>query len=310
MLLSAVGLSVRAQRSDSLLVVFWNVENFFDWTDQGTGDSDKEFSSRGNRHWTRSKFYAKCDAIAKSIMWIADTYGRMPDVIGMAEVENRGVLTKLLEYTLLRKCDYSIVHKESGDRRGIDVALLYRKSTMKLESSTFVTPLLDRVKMTTRDILHARMKISDSQTIDFIVNHHPSKYGGEQESETRRNAAMLCLKQICDSVSGESIVAMGDFNDTPDSEAFDLMDGVLVNKGRELHERGEGTIRYEGKWELIDMFLAGASLDKRTVMEVCRIPFLMVWDKGHPGMKPFRTYSGPAYIGGVSDHCPVVLVFK
>ena len=306
MLLSAVGLSVRAQRSDSLLVVFWNVENFFDWTDQGTGDSDKEFSSRGNRHWTRSKFYSKCDAIAKSIMWIADTYGRMPDVIGMAEVENRGVLTKLLEYTLLRKCDYSIVHKESGDRRGIDVALLYRKSTMRLESSTFVTPLLDSVKMTTRDILHARMKISDSQTIDFIVNHHPSKYGGEQESETRRNAAMLCLKQICDSVYGESIVAMGDFNDTPVGNQFHMVSDILENKGIRLHENNEGTIRYKGKWEMIDFFMTGHAVNA-SQMQVVKIPFLMTYDKRYPGEKPLRTYSGPRYLGGVSDHCPIAI---
>ena len=122
-MLCAAGIGVRAQDRDSLLVMFWNMENFFDWTDQGTGESDKEFSSFGERHWTKSKFYAKCDAIAKSLMWIADRYGRMPDVIGLAEVENRGVLDKLLNYTLLRKYDYSIVHRESGDRRGIDVAL-------------------------------------------------------------------------------------------------------------------------------------------------------------------------------------------
>ena len=91
-----------AQEQDSLLVMFWNVENFFDWTDQGTGESDKEYSSYGERHWTRKRFYRKCDMICKSVMWIADRYGRIPDVIGLAEVENRGVLTKLLSSTLLR----------------------------------------------------------------------------------------------------------------------------------------------------------------------------------------------------------------
>ena len=91
LLICAAWTRAQAQERDSLLVMFWNVENFFDWTDQGTGESDKEFSSYGDRHWTKSRFYSKCDAIAKSMMWVADRYGRMPDVIGLAEVENRGV---------------------------------------------------------------------------------------------------------------------------------------------------------------------------------------------------------------------------
>ena len=102
------------------------MENFFDHIDQGTGDSDKEFSWGGSRHWTRKRFQTKCDAVAKSIMWIGDRYGRLPDLIGLAEIENRGVLTKLLRSTALRKYDYGIVHHDSGDRRGIDVAILYR----------------------------------------------------------------------------------------------------------------------------------------------------------------------------------------
>ena len=83
-----------------------------------------------------------------------------------------------------------------------------------------------------------------------------------------------------------------------------------LNKAAELYERGEGTIRYEGKWDLIDMFMVSPSIAERTRMEVCRIPFLMTWEKKHPGEKPFRTYSGPRYIGGVSDHCPIVLLYS
>ena len=100
---------MRSEDKDSLLVVFWNLENFFDWTDQKTSESDKDFSSYGVRHWTRSRFYAKCDAVAKAVMWIADKNGRMPDVIGLAEIENRGVLNKMLSSTLLRKYDYEII---------------------------------------------------------------------------------------------------------------------------------------------------------------------------------------------------------
>lgn len=295
------------QSEDSLVVMFWNMENFFDHIDQGTGDSDKEFSWGGSRHWTRKRFQTKCDAVAKSIMWIGDRYGRLPDLIGLAEIENRGVLTKLLRSTALRKYDYGIVHHDSGDRRGIDVAILYRRSVMTLDSESLKTPQADGQKLATRDILHARMCLPDSSMVDFIVNHHPSKYGGEKESEGRREAAMKALKELCDSLGNEHIIAMGDFNDTPDADCFRNIEGTLVNKGLPLHERGEGTIRYEGKWDLIDMFMTSPSMAGGTRMEICRIPFLMTWERKHPGEKPFRTYSGPRYIGGVSDHCPVIL---
>ena len=303
--LCAAGLFGQAQERDSLLVMFWNVENFFDWTDQGTGESDREFSSYGERRWTKNRFYAKCDAIAKTIMWTADRYGRMPDVIGLAEVENRGVLTKLLSSTLLRKFDYGVVHQDSKDRRGIDVAILYRKSSMILSSRTFVSPS----DISTRDILHVRMTLQDGREVDFIVNHHPSKYGGAEESAERRLEVMGTLKSLCDLLvraGSKDIVAMGDFNDVPTAPQFRIMDSLLVNKGLPLHEKGKGTIRYEGKWDLIDNFLTSPSL-RTSDMEVLRVPFLMTYEKKYPGEKPLRTYSGPRYIGGVSDHCPIVL---
>lgn len=295
---------------DSLLVMFWNLENFFDHTDGGAGESDTEFSSYGSRHWTRKRFYVKCDAVAKAIFWIAGRYGRMPDLIGLAEIENRAVLERLLNHTLLRKHDYRIVHHDSGDRRGIDVAILYRDSSMDHLSTSVITPEIGGKKMDTRDILHVGMSLSDSCRIDFIVNHHPSKYGGDEESSDRRKSAMTSLKNLCDSLGNESVIAMGDFNDVPDASSFEIIEGTLENKGRDLHEKGEGTIRYEGRWQLIDMFMVSPSLSLRTEMEICPVPFLMVRERKHPGLKPFRTYSGPRYIGGVSDHCPVVLTVK
>ena len=305
LLLCAAGMGVRAQERDSLLVMFWNVENFFDWKDQGTGESDNEFSSFGDRHWTKSRFYAKCDAIAKSVMWIGDRHGRLPDIIGLAEVENRGVLSRLLSYTLLRKYDYGIIHHDSQDRRGIDVAILYRKSVMDPVSVTVRTP----EGISTRDILHSRMRLRDSSQIDFIVNHHPSKFGGEKESIQKRALVMGQMKSLVDSLldcGNGSVAVMGDFNDTPDAVQFSAVTDILDNKGMALHERGEGTIRYKGKWELIDFFLTGHAV-KSSGMEVVRIPFLMTYEKRYPGEKPLRTYSGPRYLGGVSDHCPVVL---
>ena len=308
-LLAVFGQYVYGQ--DSLVVMFWNVENFFDHVDQGTGESDKEFSSFGARHWTKRKFQTKCDDIAKSVLWIGDEYGRMPDVVGLAEVENRWVLWKLLNNTLLRKYDYKMVHFDSGDRRGIDVALLYRESVFSMLSYSLTVPVAGGERMSTRDMLQVCLEDLMGQKINMIVCHHPSKYGGVEESSSRRNAAMEALRGLCDSLeiadSGVPVVAMGDFNDTPDGEQFSLLEGALVNMADGLFTEGYGTIRYQGVWELIDMFMVSEDLAPGSEMEILQIPFLMTYEKKYPGMKPLRTYSGPRYVGGVSDHCPIVL---
>lgn len=296
---------------DSMVVVFWNLENFFDYVDGGTGESDREFTPGGGRRWTRKRFYAKCDAVAKSLLWMGEEYGRMPDVIGLAEIENRGVLIKLLNNTLLRKYDYRIVHYESGDRRGIDVALMYRESSFRKISSSVTAPKHNGQRLSTRDILQVFLEDGTGQTVNMIVNHHPSKYGGAAASEGRRAAAMMTLKEICDSlisIGQGSIIAMGDFNDTPDGQQFDILDGILVNKADSLFKAGEGTIRYQGKWELIDMFMTTPDMPSR--MGIAYIPFLMTYERKYPGRKPLRTYLGPRYTGGASDHCPIVLSLK
>ena len=311
-----VGMTVYSQDKDSFLTVFWNLENFFDYRDGGTSDSDADFSSGGSRHWTSRKFYEKCDMISKSLFWIGDRYGHLPDVIGVAEVENRWVLERLLSSTLLRKYEYKIVHRDSHDRRGIDVALLYRKGRFQLVDYSFCVPSFDGVRMSTRDILHVKLRcISDGSVYDFIVNHHPSKFGGSRESEGRRAAAMETLASMCDSLnlvsagqqSYKGIVAMGDFNDTPDGSQFEMLEGRLENTCLEMFVAGEGTIRYEGKWNLIDMFWVSPSIYSSSACEILRIPFLMTRDRKHPGEKPLRTYSGPRYLGGVSDHCPIII---
>lgn len=296
---------------DEKLVVFWNLENFFDYVDGGEGESDREWSSTGSRRWTKTRFYTKCDAIAKTMFWIGEKYGRMPDVIGVAEVENSGVLYNLLSSSLLRKYDYKVVHYDSHDRRGIDVALLYRSSVYRKVSSSVTVPEYDAQKLSTRDILQVCLESVDGERINVLVNHHPSKYGGSQASESRRDAAMTAMRNLCDSLavadSGIPVIAMGDFNDTPDGEQFRMLDGVLVNKADSLFRAGQGTIRFEGKWDLIDMFMVSGSISEKSAMEILQVPFLMTYEKKYPGLKPLRTYSGPRYIGGVSDHCPIIL---
>lgn len=311
MMLSAVGFALRAQENEKKLAMFWNLENFFDWTDQGTGESDAEFSSYGKRHWTRKRFYTKCDAVSKTIFHIGDLYGKLPDVIGFAEIENRGVLEKLCSSTLLRKCGYRIVHFDSSDRRGIDVALLYRTTCYNHLSTSLRAPETDGKKLQTRDMLHISLKdLQTDEIYDYIVCHHPSKFGGEESSIPKRLAAMTALKEMCDSLGNRNIIVMGDFNDVPSAAQFDMLDDSLVNKSDSLHAAGRGTIRYEGKWDLIDMFLVSSNIEGHSVMDIPEVPFLMTRESRHAGEKPLRTYSGPRYIGGVSDHLPVVLYFR
>jgi hypothetical protein len=308
LLVCAAGVCVRAQEKDSLLVMFWNLENFFDWRDQGIGESDSEFSSRGSRSWTKSRFYSKCNAISKSVFWLSDKYGKMPDAFGVCEIENKVVLKRLLSSTLLRKYDYDIIHFESMDRRGIDVALMYRKSSLSPLSTSLKTPLYNGEKLRTRDMLHVQMKsIVSGDTLDFIVCHHPSKYGGADVSQGRRYSAMESLYELCDSIGSNKQIVMGDFNDVPSADQFEKVSDILINKAENLYEQGEGTIRYKGKWDMIDMFMVSPLFDGYSTMEIEYIPFLMVYDKSYPGEKPLRTYSGPKYLGGVSDHCPIIL---
>jgi endonuclease/exonuclease/phosphatase family metal-dependent hydrolase len=246
--------------------------------------------------------------VAKGILWASAREGAVPDVIGLAEIENAFVLRRLTQATVLRKLDYRIVHFDSPDRRGIDVALLYRGLKL-LDSHPAHLYNADSTIMTTRDILVATFTTQQGDTVAFIVNHHPSKFGGAAASEVRRNIAVERLKQLADSLQTlgiQKIIAMGDFNDTPANPVYHKLEPTLWNKAEEFYKKGHGTIKYEGKWELIDMFFTSSAI-KNAEMEIMYIPFLQTRDKAATGTKPLRTYSGPRYLGGVSDHCPVWL---
>ena len=307
---------------DLSVLMFWNVENFFDWRADGVSGSEMQFSASEARRWTKKRFYAKCNGIAKTILLAGDEFGQPPDIIGLAEVENRFVLTQLVGATALRKFDYGIVHYDSPDRRGIDCALLYRRSHWRLISSTPChlmsgaeepltyatathmpsqkTPseaLRPGQIMRTRDILLVILEGvpgTDRQAqIAVLVNHHPSKVG--DGSSERREAAMARLLAIRDSLLAEGfsrIIAVGDFND----EVVPA-EGVVTLSS-------QGTIKFQGKWEKIDgcPVLEGLKAEETVFCP----PFLTEVDKGYAGTKPRRTYSGPRYLGGISDHYPVV----
>ena len=285
LLLAALCLPAAAQQ-DSLLVMFWNLENFFDCRSDGPEAPDREFSPLGAKHWTRRRFRIKCNAVCKTVLLAADSFGKLPDAIGFAEIENRNVLENLILGTPLRKLGYRIVHYDSHDHRGIDCALLYRKSTLDLTDSK---PLhlygTDGEILPTRDILLARFG-----GFAILVNHHPSKVG--EGSSQRRGTAMERMDGACDSLRAaevERVLCIGDFNE-------DLWGDPSAH----------GTIKYNGKWEKIDgCFLKGFAYSRESVLVY---PSLLEKDRAYGGMKPRRCFIGPRYNGGVSDHLPIAVV--
>ncbi len=276
-------------QDDSLLVVSWNVENFLNPKTDTTG------------RYTRSRFRTKCNAIAKTILLIADSYGRVPDAVALMEVGDRYVLERLVRDTPLRKLDYDIVHYDSPDRRGIDCALLYRRSSLQLLRSAPIH-LYDSTGaiMRTRDIL-----LAEFDGLAVLVNHHPSKVGSD--SQRHRSLAMARMTALIDSLSTnqclnmdsscpqQPVLAVGDFNDD-----------VWPHDGP--RSATKGTIKYNGAWEKIDGFFARGSI---TVQEtIFNHPILSEPDRSFGGTKPRRAFSGPRWLGGVSDHYPVVLLIS
>ncbi len=316
------------------LIVFWNLENFFD-TRFDPGKEDGTFIPTGEKRWTRSRFIDKRNGIAKTIIDI----GVFPALIGFAEVENRYVLNQLIYETPLAMGGFAIIHRDSPDRRGIDVALLYcRRQYRPLKNSFIKVHTADSAEpYVTREILYSKGVFHDLDTVHIFVNHWPSKFGGEDASAPYREAAADALACVCDSILAKSnranILVMGDFNDTPDSEVIkniQLRCSLKVlrsyRKGgrRPLGERifGErietGTIKYKGVWEQIDMFMVSQNLlDRREPIStgdecftLFSPPYLMERDRSYTGFKPKRTYIGPRYNGGLSDHLPVILRIK
>ena len=281
----------------------WNIENFFDSRDD-PATADEAFTPGGEHHWTKRKFTAKRNLIAKTIIASSERFGgRMPCLIGLCEVENRAVLNSLLEDTPLAKCRYRALHRDGPDPRGIDVALLWDPVRIRLLESEFITI----GEFATREILYAKVAMPD--TLHVFVNHWPSKYSGAKASGVRRLAVAAALQRKIDSVlSGNplaAILVMGDFNDTAESAS---VTGLCSSCNLEnLTAKVAGTIKFKGKWEAIDLMLASPAAAAIIGPAEAFMPdFLLEEDKGFMGRKPRRTNIGPRYNAGASDHLPII----
>ncbi len=311
--------TINVEGNDSVLIMFWNVENYFDPFDDPK-TLDDEFTPFGERHWSFKKFKAKRDAIAKTIISVGES--NLPVIVGVAEVENRFVMEQLINATPLAKAGYKIVHRDSPDGRGIDVALIYRKERFRVLNIEYHKVEFENSGETTRLILYVKGVLDLLDTLHLFVNHWPSKLGGEIKSLPKRRAAAKKLRMACDSILTKNvkanIILLGDFNDTPDSMIFKDF-GDFTNISYEFYRRGEGSIKYGGKWELIDQIFISPNLMDLNEPVYCKSQgayiykpeFLLEKDKEYLGVKPKRIYKGPVYNGGISDHLPVILkIFK
>lgn len=311
-------------------IVFYNVENLFDIRDDSL-TKDEEFLPEGEKHWTNERYRRKIVRIYQTLTALGE--GDMPAVVGLCEIENRDVLNRLIYDTPLNRLHYRVIHRESPDARGVDVALLYRPDIFEPDSSAWLTVPLPTGE-TTREILMVKGRLWESGTIYFYVNHWPSRYGGAGGSNPKRLAAAstlaVSIKQVCSSDAGANIVVMGDFNDEPGDESMQAIGKILANEaGNRIVMVNlsvktsitdlEGTIKHQGTWCVFDQFLVSQPLmkgsnDCRLISEkaeVFRIDFLLEPDLTYTGVKPFRTYTGPGYHDGFSDHLPVsILVGK
>lgn len=286
--------------ADSLCVVSYNVENLFH-PDKDSITDDGEWTPDGERHWSFARYNRKVENIARVLTNIGEWSG--VDVVGLQEIENAAVVKKLC-YTL-RRGEYGFVHYDSPDRRGIDVALIYKKSRIDTLSSKAIS--IQHSDLRTRDILYVSALVDKKDTIHFFVCHLPSQRGGAAESAWKREAARETLQQAVDSVpetnKDAKIIVMGDMN----SEDI-RMNGLEDKMGDGLQVTGYGTHKYQGRWTYLDHFYVSPSIDNISTARVYDAEWIQENDEKYMGLKPKRTYNGFTYQNGYSDHLPIVLM--
>ena len=309
----------RSSVAAAVRVAFYNVENLFDTIDDPAID-DQEFLPTSEKQWTGQRYQDKLTKLAEVI-----TALEHPLLVGLAEVENVQVLHDLTATSSLRT--YKIIHFDAPDTRGIDVALLYQGSFKPYLARPIAVDLPDSHK--TRDILRVSGTFYQD-TLHILVNHWPSRVGGLEKTEPNRVAVATQVKQEVDAIVSNSpaakIIVMGDFNDEPDNrsiaevlEAQQRMAGrptILFNPMAKLQADGQGSYNYRGNWDMLDQIILSAGLFQASegisYHENSATVFSPEWLQQQGGDYdgyPHRTYAGPNYLGGYSDHFPVFIEF-
>ena len=306
---------------------FYNLENLFD-TEDDPVIWDEEFTPDGSKAWTKDKYAEKLTNMAYVISQIGtELTPNGVSILGISEIENRKVVEDLLKEPTLAGRGYEIIHYDSPDFRGIDVGLIYNPKHFKVTKSTpiAVDISVGDNKRTTRDILHVE-GLFDGEPLHIMVNHWPSRRGGEKKSAWKRNKAAKMCRTVIDSLEiidpGVKVIVMGDLNDDPTSESVqshlravskksDLRKNrFLFNPYEDIYRRGLGSNAYRDAWSLFDQLIITESLAKENNQgyyfhkgQVFNKKFLIQRSGQYKGY-PFRTFSFDKYQGGYSDHFP------
>ena len=323
---------------------FYNVENLFD-TYHDEGKNDYEFLPEGANKWTEARYEKKLHNIAAVIKAMAEENGAFHTVLGLSEVENRHVLEDLVSQPEIAGADYQIVHYDGPDRRGVDVALLYRPGQFEVEASesipfdfnsrtiTFSMNREEQDYFRTRDILMVRGRLG-GEMFAFFVAHLPSRIGGKGQDLRSRGAEIIYDRSIrlMEEYPGIKIMVMGDMNDNPTDESMTVyMHGKefpsevgetdFFSPFLSMLRAGYGSLAYRGAWNIYDIILVNIPLvnapkgslrivpivKKKYYGRVFSQPF-MVQQTGQYKGTPFRTFSSGTFIGGYSDHYPTYIV--
>ena len=325
--------SLKSQnKSKSALIAFYNLENFYD-TINDPKTKDDEFTPEAENHWNTEKYNIKLEHISKVIKEIGDENGfKCPTVMGMCEIENKQVIQDLINSQNLKIFNYGFEHYDCRYERGVDVALIYRKDRfIVVNSKAYPLIIPDKPDFNTRDQLLVS-GILDGEVVHFIVNHWPSRRGGEKRSAPMREAAAKLCRHIVDSIyktdSTAKIIIMGDLNDDPTNASIIKHIGAqktkestknygLYNPMYELFKKkGIGSLAYNDKWNLFDQFIVSYPLISKSIggykfikAGVFNKPYLMQKEGQFAGY-PFRTYVGTTFMGGYSDHFPSFIIIS
>lgn len=311
-------------------IAFYNLENLFD-TEDDPQTNDSEFLPTATHQWDAAKYQKKLQNMAKAIRSIGNN---APDILGLCEVENRRVLEDLLKQDDLKDQNYGIVHYNSPDERGIDVAMLYKKNRFKTFGENSIRINFPDSTDKTRDVLQVAGILGKKDTLHIFVAHFPSRRGGRKESEHKRIFVASQVRAKIDSLQQinpqANIIVMGDLNDEPINKSIvetlnakpysnNLRPNELFNAMGVLKAEGKGTHAYYNskekttEWSLLDQILLSPALvsEKNHLRYVLRSAtihqpdFLLQKEPQQFRGQPLRTFAGRKYLAGYSDHLPV-----
>ena len=344
-LLLLMSLSASAQKTQQNYVIgFYNLENLFDIYDDPV-KNDSEFLPEGKNKWTQAKYEKKLHNMAKVIRSMADNNKRWHTILGISEIENRLVIEDLVSQPEIADANYQIVHYDSPDRRGVDVALLYKPDQFTyLDSEAIPFDFnsdidfsdTDTSYFKTRDILMVHGLIA-GEHFAFYVAHLPSRVGGKGGNLRSRGAEIIYnhSREMEAKYPGIKIVAMGDMNDNPTDDSMakylhgqerleNVTPGEFFSPYISMLKAGYGSLCYQGVWSIYDLELVNYNLahapdgglkiqpvTKNHGKEYYGVVFKRPWMTTQNGQYkgyPFRTFSNGAFVGGYSDHYPTYIV--